>query len=468
MKAVLCALLFPAALTLLLWGCKRESFTTDGELRLRISTDTLHFDTVFTSTGSVTQSLKVFNPHTRAIRIQSVRLAGNAASLFRINVDGTPGPQVTDVEIRANDSTYIFATVSINPSVASLPFLVRDSIEIAYNGNRQYVQLDAFGQNAHFLRNKRISGNEVWNADLPYVILGGLTVDSNATLTINRGCRVYLHADAPLLVHGTLQALGGKEDSNRVVFTSDRLDDPYRDYPAGYPGLFFTDYSRNNLLSYTTIKNAFQGVVVTGPAPSTAPKLRMNESTIHNAYDAGLTGVQTSISARNLLISNCGKNILLLKGGVYDFTHCTVTAFSNRFLPHKSPLLFVSNEPENGAIPSSLTALFRNCLFWGESGNFVEDEIVVSGKSTSGLKVQFEGVLWQVKNSPTNATISGAVVNKQDPSFDSVNTNRNYYDFRLKAGSPALNKGVNAGINIDLNGAPRPVGIPDLGAFERQ
>jgi hypothetical protein len=52
--------------------------------------------------------------------------------------------------------------------------------------------------------------------------------------------------------------------------------------------------------------------------------------------------------------------------------------------------------------------------------------------------------------------------------FDSINVSKQYYDFRLKQTSPAVNKGVNAGVTIDLDGKPRPVGLPDLGCFEKQ
>jgi hypothetical protein len=55
------------------------------------------------------------------------------------------------------------------------------------------------------------------------------------------------------------------------------------------------------------------------------------------------------------------------------------------------------------------------------------------------------------------------------PMFDSINTQLKYYNFRLQPGSPAIDKGVNTGISIDLDGKPRPVGLlPDLGCYEKQ
>jgi len=450
-------------LAVFLFACKKESFTNSSSVLLTTSVDSLHFDTVFTSTGSTSQFIKIINDNAKGIHISSVRLAGGASSPFKINVDGVEGPQVSNTDILAEDSVYIYVTVSINPGLATLPFLVRDSIEIDYNGNKKIVQLDAYGRNAHFFRNKTIKTSEVWNNDLPYVILGKLIVDTNATLTINQGCRIYSHADAPFIVNGTLQVNGKKYDSTRVVFTGDRLDEPYRDFPASYPGLIFTDVSRNNVLNYAIIKNAYQGIVVTEPSATT--KLILNETIVDNAYDAGLLAINTSITARNLLVSNCGKNILLVNGGTYSFTHCTATTFSSNFIQHKEPILGVTNYLNNSA--NDLYAVFRNCIFWGEANGIVPDEVVVLKQPNTNFNVTFDQVLWRVQTNPANSTINGAI-NNQNPMFDSVNTNRRIFNFRLKEGSPAIDKGTNTGVIMDLDGNPRAVGLPDLGAYEKQ
>jgi hypothetical protein len=63
----------------------------------------------------------------------------------------------------------------------------------------------------------------------------------------------------PLIVNGTLNVTGEKWDSTKVVFTGDRLDEPYRDFPASYPGIIFSETSKNNRIEYAVIKNAYQG-----------------------------------------------------------------------------------------------------------------------------------------------------------------------------------------------------------------
>jgi hypothetical protein len=462
-------LLFTTLLTVL-FSCQKESFTTSPNAFLKTDVDTLHFDTVFTTTGSTSQLFKIINDNNKGIKVSSVRLAGGSASPFKINVDGVPGPQVSDVEIAGNDSAYVYVTVTINPNTSSLPFIIRDSLEITYNGNKKWVQLDAFGQNAHFLRGRTITGYKVWNNDLPYVILGGLTVEPNATLVINKGCKIFLHADAPFIVNGTLQVYGDKYDSTRVVFTGDRLDEPYRNFPASYPGLIFTETSSDNIINYGIIKNAYQGIVAVGPS-AIPSQLTLNETIIDNAYDVGLFGISADISAQNVLVSNCGKNIVLVRGGAYNFTHCTVAAYSNDYIQHKEPLLIVSDylKQNNTITTADLTASFRNCIFWADSTGLVKSEIVVDKKGSGNrFNVEFDNVLWPMAGTPANVTkVTGTPI-KDNPQFETIDISNRYYNFRLKETSPAINHGSNYGVSVDLDGKPRGAGQPDLGAYERQ
>ena len=105
------------------------------------------------------------------------------------------------------------------------------------------------------------------------------------------------------------------------------------------------------------------------------------------------------------MISNCGKNVILVKGGDYQFTHCTVASFSNSYILHRDPVLYVSNYVlvNNSPVTANLTALFRNCIFWGEDGT-VEDEVVVAKSGNTTFNVNFDYNLWKVKNTPANIT----------------------------------------------------------------
>jgi len=460
---------YTAVLLLILFqGCKKDSFVTGKDAVITLSADTLRFDTVFTTTGSITQLFKISNNNSQKLKISNVTLKGGPGSAFKINVDGITGPVVKDITLDAHDSLFVFVTVTVNPTIAAQPFIMRDSIAIESNGNSNFVQLEAWGQNAHFLRNQKITGNVTWTNDLPYVIIGGLQVDTTASLTIQKGCKIYLHADAPLLVDGSLQVNGEKYDSTRVYFKGDRLDYPYNEYPAAWPGIYFRNTSKNNLLQFAVIQNAYQGLVAQAPSLNANPKLTLNECIIDNIYDVGVYGIGTSITARNCLIGNCGKNLQLVYGGNYQFVHCTVPTIANNYIAHKDPVLFVSNYVLIGGsvYTDNLSATFTNCIFWAENGTS-DNEVVTSKQGSGTFAVNFNNCLWKVKDNPANATAVN-IINNQNPAFDSINTTKRIFSFRLKDNSPAVNKGVNAGVVADLDGNARPVGLPDLGAYEKQ
>ncbi|MGL6268736.1 MAG: choice-of-anchor Q domain-containing protein [Chitinophagaceae bacterium] len=446
-------------------SCRKETFIESPEARLRISIDTLRFDTVFTTTGSITGTVKVFNDNDQKLKLSYIRMGGGQSSYFRMNADGTEAQEVRDLEILANDSLYLFVAVTINPNADRLPFLVEDSILIGYNGNEQKIQLEAYGQNANFIRNGFLTVNTQFTNELPYVILGGLVVDTNITLTIDKGARLHFHADAPLVIDGTLKVNGTIQD--KVIFTGDRLDEEYRNLPASWPGAYFRSSSKNNLLQYAVIQNAYQGLVAVQPSVNANPKLTLQECIIDNIYDAGIYGIQTSIQASNCLVSNCGVNLLLVSGGNYQFTHCTIASFSNNFVLHKKPVLFLNNwdSSQAGISTFPLTANFINNIFWGDNGT-VENEVFVTKRGNNPFNVLFSHNLYKAIQDPAFSTLTANIKNL-DPLFDSVNTGNRYFNFRLQnKPSPAINKGIPAGITADLDGKPRD-GQPDMGAYEK-
>jgi hypothetical protein len=447
------------------FSCRKESFITSPDATLQTNTDTLFFDTVFTSVGSVTQSFKIFNNNNQKLRLSAVKLSGGDSSPFKINVDGTAATEVSDVEINAEDSIYVFVQVNVNPSSATLPFILSDSIQIDYNGNKKFVQLQAYGQNAIFLKNQKIKGNVIWNKTLPYVIIGGIQIDTNSTLNISEGTKIYLHADAPFLVDGTLKVNGTKDQ--RVIFAGDRLDEDYKDLPASWPGIYFRNTSEKNLLKYAVIKNGYQGIIAESMSAST-PKINLSHCIIDNIYDAGVLGINTNISADNCLISNCGTNLQLQLGGDFRFINCTVVSYGTNYIMHKTPVLQLSNSITDGGTTytSSLNALFQNCIFWGDAGN-VEDEILIDKKGTDAFAATFDHVLYKAENEIANATFISSIKN-QPPMFDSVDVSRNIFDFHFNnhPESAAINAGVASPFPYDLDGKLRD-DMPDIGCYER-
>ena len=467
-KFVLNFSLLTIAYCLLLVSCKKDSFISSADAKLTVTADTLKYDTVFTTTGSITKVFKLINDNNQKLRLSKVKLMGGAGSAYKMNVDGIAAAEVNDLEIAANDSVYIFVAVTINPSAANLPFIVSDSILINYNGNDRFVQLQAYGQNANFLRNRVIAGNITWTNNLPYVILGSIRIDTTASLTIQPGCRIYSHATAPFIVDGILIINGTKTDN--VVFSGDRLDADYKDLPAGWPGIYFRGSSKNNVLKYAVIKNAYQAIVAEKTSVNANPKIILHQCIIDNAYDAGILCVNTSLQADNSLISNCGTNIALTYGGDYNLTNCTVAGFSNYFINHKSPVLVINNfASQNGnTVTANLNAVFRNNIFWGDAG-FVDDEISVAKQGSNTFTVLFDKNLYRANADPVNSTLTGNIKNL-DPSFDSIDVFKRIFNFRItkNAVAPGINKGAATAFLKDLDDKNRNNGLPDLGCYEKQ
>ena len=463
----ICYCLFIIFCCLFFSSCNKDSFISSPDATLITSADSLKFDTVFTSVGSVTQSFKINNPNNQKLLFSSIKLAGGNASSFKININGIAAPEVTGVELAANDSLYVFVTVKIDPNLSGLPFIVKDSIEISYNGNNRFVQLEAYGQNANFLRSVVIKEDREWKNNLPYVILGSLQVDTNITLTIDPGCRIYSHANAPILVDGTLLINGTKAEP--VTFTGDRLDEDYKDFPASWPGIYFREYSKDNLLIYTNIKNAYRGVVSEYLAINSLPKVTMQQCIIDNAYDAGLLFVNSSFNINNSLISNCGSNINIILGGSYRLTNCTVASYSS-FNPHKNPVLSANNFAEiNGAtVTTGMNAVFENCIFWGEETNLVPDEVLIKKQGTDPFQVFFNHCLYKATNDITNSVLIESIKNI-DPLFDSIDVSKRVFDFHINnSTAPGIDKGVVTNYLKDLDNNTRNNGLPDLGCYEKQ
>jgi hypothetical protein len=155
-------------------------------------------------------------------------------------------------------------------------------------------------------------------------------------------------------------------------------------------------------------------------------------------------------------------------GGNYSFTHCTIVTYSSNYINHKNPVLFATNalKQNNQVFTDNLTASFTNCIFWGDGGT-AEDEVVIDKQGANTFIVKFDNVLYKVKTDPANTVFTSSIKN-QAPVFDSVDVGRRFYDFRLRAESPAVNKGKATSLTIDLDGNPRANGLPDIGCYEKQ
>jgi len=454
-------------------SCKKDSFITDNNSKLSFSTDTVMFDTVFTTIGSTTKQLKVHNPYNKSIKISSIFLAGSNSN-FRLNINGRVTNNIKDIEIAPKDSIFIFVEVTVNPN-KNTPIVVNDSIIFVTNGNIQDVKLVAFGQDVILVDEQIFNNNTTWTNNKPFLIYNSMLVDSGITLTIQQGTKLYFHKNSRLYVKGTLKVNGTLDQ--QVFFMGDRLEQMYKDVPGQWEGIFFVAGSKDNSINYGVIKNAIIGIRVDTMASLTIPTLILSNTKIENMSSVGLFAQGSFIRAYNCIIDNCNQYAVDLSiGGSYEFYHCTIAnywEYSNRSTPALNINNYYQDLTGTYRIREIALAYFGNCIIYGNK------ECEIGLDSFSGIDDQyfnytFDHCLIKANSElkTSNARDFKDIIVNNDPKFKDINN----YDYTLDTMSVAMNKGDLSIVNLfpfylitDFNNVNRTsYGLPDIGAYERK
>jgi len=450
-------------------SCNKGSFITDSSAKLEFSVDTVIFDTIFTTIGSTTQKFKVHNKNKQPIKISNIELASGKNSKYRLNIDGQPTNQISDYELAAEDSMYIFVEVTIDPGKDEM--LEHDSIIFLTNGNTQDVDLVAFGQDVHLI-NGEIIETQTWETDKPYLIYNSVLVDTLQTLTIPAGQNIYFHKDSYLYVLGTLVVNGTLD--NEVVFQGDRLEDLYDNWAGQWGGIRFLPGSNNNYINYAEIKNAKIGIEVDTLVSNDYPTLFISNSVIKNHSLIGIYALATYLVATNCVVADCGiYNVGLMLGGNYSFFNCTLSN-NYKWASRTTPALVFNNYATINKVDyfwSPLQAFFSNTIIYGSN----ENEFVVNAYDIEGaMSYTFDHCLLRLnlKDIDTSLTMFQNCIVNETPDFASTED----YDYHLDTVSNAVNKANIEIINqnlpflqYDLDGNSRlSDGKPDIGAYERQ
>ncbi len=451
------------------FSCERYETYRGPDAWLGFSTDTVFFDTIFTTIGSATKKLKIYNRYDQPLEISSIELAGGLTSVFRLNIDGYPGHSATNVEIPPKDSLYIFVEVTLDPNSLDSILAIHDSIVFNTNGNLQDVNLVAWGMDVHLFRQDTI-GTGTWVNDKPYLILDYLILDSLETLTIEEGVRIYMHRNAILIFKGTLKAHGSLD--NPIVIQGDRLEYMYRNVPGQWGLLWFWPGARENELDYVNIKNGIIGLMADTVITPDVPNLSIRNCRIENMSSAGILGQGTSIHASNTVIANCGQLAVFLNiGGSYEFYHCTIgnywgSGYSNRTTPSLAMTNYYPDIYGGIQVRPIEKAYFGNCIIYGDK----EYEIIVDAHAESDIPYLFDHCL--IKADPEEFDLSDPdhfvnVINREDPRF--VDTKNN--NLALDTLSPAKDKAlydIAVQYPFDIKGDSRLDDPgPDIGAYER-
>lgn len=448
-------------------SCVKEDFYSSPEARLVFSVDTVYFDTVFTTFGTTTKWLKVFNPYKQSLKISSIQLTGGSNSNYRINVDGFASPEVNNLVIKGKDSLFVFIEATIDPANQNSPLVVEDSLFFTTNGNRQKVNLIAWGQDVNLI-NGEVLQTQTWTSDKPYLIYNSMLVDSGQVLTINEGSRLYFHRKSRMYVAGTVKAMGTLE--NPVLIQGDRLEADYKNIPGQWEGIWLMAGSKNNEFHHAQIRNAVNGIWVDTLANSPNPTLLLANVKIENMTSAGIYAQGSTIYAYNCLITNCGKYaVALTLGGSYEFYHCTFANFWS-FSARRTPSVILNNYYidifKNVQVRPLLKAIFGNCIIYGDRTNELGFDFF-SGQVDYDF--YFDHCLIKVsENNMFNPVMYRNTILNKNPGFVSVGDR----EFTLDSVSVAMDAGfINYALIHPLDFFLKNRTIdegPDLGAFERQ
>ena len=463
-------------------ACKKENqINTDPSLKLEFSEDTVLFDTVFTSLGSATHQLRIYNTYSDDLIISSIRLIGGESSPYRINLDGENATEFYDKVIPANDSLFSFLRVTINPNDLNTPFVVEDELEFITNGNTQTVKLLAWGQNANYIVADKVVyiGGEpypyhiiadslqttVWTKERPYVIYGYALINSYGTLRIEEGTHIYCHQNGGILSWSDGQIIIAGTAAEPVVVQGDRLEAYYDETPGQWQQILMMDgrAGADHRISHAIIRNGTIGLNCQSALKVTECALRIDNTVIENQSGYGLFSILYPVEAKNFVIANCGYANFWAFGGDYRFVHGTFADYWYANEHNKNAAIKVTN----CALDANETLFYYpfhmemdNCIVYGKQNNEIETTFGPDADST----FVFDHCL--VKSERFNGDMAGFshCLFNMEPYFADYQR-----DFRIDSiASPVIGTGnplFGNEVPYDLDGVSR-VGAPDMGAYQ--
>jgi hypothetical protein len=430
--------------------------TNNADARLDFSENAVVFDTVFTSLGSATRRVKVYNTNPRAIVIKSVAVGGGQRSPYTVLINGRSPTAIQDLHILGGDSLTILVTVTINPRNQDLPFVVYDSLLFQVNGKVQNLKLLSWGQDAVFLRNTTLSCNQTWTAGKPYILYDSVKVAPGCRLTIEAGAKVFGFTNSHLVIKGSLDVKGTPQ--NPVLFAGFRQEAQFDNAPGQWGGILFQEGSVNNRIQGAKIKNATTGLMVSTQDTDTNIDVDISGSTIQNMTDYGVGSINSDVRIVNSLLTNCGKALFNgVGGGNYSLTHCTMSNYVTGFF-REAPSVQLSNTYKTGDldITNTLTWNLYNNVIWGRQ---IEEISLINVSTTAFVLNQGNNLLKMPNEAPFMG--NGNIFNSEPKFVDALKN-----DYRPDNLSPLVNTGMSAGITTDINGKLRDA-QPDIGAYER-
>lgn len=464
-------LIFAPVLALILCAtqsCIEDGVTTSPAHQPLFSADTLDIGSVFTDESTPTFALKVYNRHDKILSLSSVAMASGDSSPFRLNVDGRSGKHFSNVEIRPNDSVFVFVALTPPANGSWSPAPLADDIEILTNGVMKKIHVKAQTQDVERLKAHVVTSDQTWTDEKPRQISDSLVVAEGVTLTLAQGVKLYFHDKATFTVHGTLICEGSP--ANPVELTGDRRGNVVGDYSFDlmsrqWEGLRFSSRSVGSTMRYTEVRNTWTGVTVdslAGHADASRPALRLIDCRLRNADSHVLSSTHAWIEAIGCEMAEAGRGPVAVSGGSLLLSNCTLSNYY-LFAGIRGALLQLSHLGEKDADGSGLpylSARVENTILYGSSAD-------MSPKSLDDTDVWLRRCLLRSDGSDDGHFIN--TIWNADPLFQ---TRREEYifDYSLGEGSPAIAAGDPDLMSpllseSDFFGRQRNLTTPSIGAY---
>lgn len=466
-------ILFFSLMSVFLAACSEDAgFSVSPSLRLEFSRDTIAFDTLFTDVGSPTYGLVVRNRNGDGIRISNARLASGGQSGFSVLVDGQYGASMDNLEVRAKDSIFVYASVELERNDADVPLLVEDSLLFTLeSGVQQHVTLIAYGRDAAFMRGETITADRTLHGG-HYVVYDSLVVAQGATLTLGEDVTLYFHDKAFMRVEGTLVASGSLE--RPVVLRGDRTDNmlsylPYDRVPGQWGGVVFSSTSNGNRLSHCDIHSAKYGVRVE-PGDTALQRITIESSKLYNFEGNALELNMAHATVENSLIANAQGNCVKVVGGDVSFVHCTIANF---YVWKQRDVALALHNSLDGTPAPLRGALFANCVISGSREDEIMGYLTNLGDSVPDcINYRFENSL--INTVPTEDSCFVNISYDNTPygkdHFRLIDHDNFIYDFHLgKDSTMATGRASDLYLETlpyDLDGVLRTAGAVDAGCYQ--
>lgn len=417
-----------AILVVFCCSCIEDGIDTSPASQPVFSVDTLDMGVTFTGQPTPTSRFTVRNPHSKILSISRISLRDGADKRFRLNVDGFAGTEFNNVEIRPNDSIYVFveATLPVNSSAALSE--CTSLLDFTTNGVTRSVVLLARGQDVDRRHGAVITADTVWTPQYPFQIFDSLVVAPGATLTLRPGVTLHFHDKAYMRVYGSLLTEGTTEAP--VQMCGDRTGNvvgsiSFDLMASQWEGVHFAPESRGNRLSHTSIRNTVAGIVA-----DSLSQVSFLNCRLRNSAGYALTARYADISLTGTEVAEASSGVMALMGGNITVNHCTIANYYLFSALGGEAVQFYhwNNESDNGSGMPLMSASFSNTVIYGNGTDLSEGDF-------SGADIYFRRCALKSAGDDDGNFIN--CLWDTDPLYGTIREEY-LFDYRLREGSPLI------------------------------